>query len=120
MAAARIPVATAVAPTVITGSDQCLIPVSGSVQAALIGVAVGTAVTDENCQCLKQSDRLKYLGQIDAAVELLAICSDRVRKALDNVAAKVRPVYQTQPIPRPQQPNVYDGRDITAVVPVGR
>lgn len=114
--AAKIPVNTAIAPTVITGSDQCLVPVSGSVQTTVVGVAVGSAVADKNCEALKLSDRLKYLGQYEAAVRILAIQDPRVEQALHDVGG-YKPVVDSAII-RPLKRNEYEGRTLgSAAIP---
>ncbi len=114
----RNPVNTAVAPTIILGSDQCLVPVTGSVQAVAVGVAFGSAVPDKICELMKLSDRLKYLGQIEAAIEILAE-DERVVKALKAVAdrhqGKSQPEGGAVTMPSPT-PRVVEGRDISISV----
>jgi hypothetical protein len=80
-AQARNPVNTAYAPTVITGSDQCLVTVAVGAQGVMFGVTFGTAKRDENCELMKLADRLKFLGRSDVAIKLLSQ-DERVAKAL--------------------------------------
>lgn len=80
----RNPVATAVAPTMITGNDQCLVPFGLGVQAVGVGVAAGGALRDENCEAIKLSRELSRLGHDDAALKLLR-ADPRVEAALKAV-----------------------------------
>jgi hypothetical protein len=109
--AQKIPVNTALAPTVITGSDQCLVPVSGSVQTSVVGIAVGSAKRDEICEALKLSDRLKYLGQYAASVRLLAISDDRVAQALKDVGGYV-PVVNAAEVHGPLARNEFAPHEV--------
>ena len=111
---ARIPVGTAIAPTVIVGNDQCLIPVSVGLQLVNVGISGGNARRDEICELMKLSDRLKYLGQYQAAVRILAIGDTRVEQALKDVGGYV-PVV-TEPVVRAKlRRNEFEGRDLSQV-----
>lgn len=81
-AQARDPVASAVAPTVITGSDQCLVPVALGGQAVGFGISFGVAVRDENCEVLKLSRQIEYLVDKQAAIHFLRMHDKRVDEAL--------------------------------------
>jgi hypothetical protein len=81
-AQARDPVASAVAPTVITGNDQCLVPVALGGQAVGFGVSFGMAVRDENCEVLKLSRMVEYLTDKATALSFLRQHDKRVDDAL--------------------------------------
>jgi hypothetical protein len=84
-AQARDPVATAVAPTVVTGSDQCLVPVALGGQAVGFGLSFGVAVRDENCEVIKLSREVGQLAGKEAAVMMLRMHDKRVDEALKAV-----------------------------------
>jgi hypothetical protein len=74
----RNPVSSATAPTVITGSDQCLVPVAVGGQGIGFGLSIGVAVRDENCEVLKLSRQVEYLVGKDAAIKFLRMNDPRV------------------------------------------
>lgn len=78
----RNPVSTALAPTVFTGSDQCLVPVGMGGQAVGFGVSLGYAVRDEICEVLKLSRTLEYLTDKATALKFLRMHDKRVDEAL--------------------------------------
>lgn len=81
-AQARNPVASALAPTVYTGTDQCLVPVSLGGQAVGFGLSFGVAVRDEICEVLKLSRQLEYLTDKATALNFLRMHDKRVDAAL--------------------------------------
>jgi hypothetical protein len=81
-AQARNPVSTAIAPTVITGSDQCLVPVGLGGQGVGFGISFGYAVRDEICEVLKLSRQVEVLVDKAAALQLLRMHDTRVDAAL--------------------------------------
>lgn len=70
-AQARNPVSSAVGPTIVTGSDQCLVAVSVGFQAIGFGFAAGSAIEDTNCQALKLARQLDSMGYRAQALKLL-------------------------------------------------
>lgn len=80
-AQARNPVSTALAPTVVTGSDQCLVPVSAGGQAVTFGISFGSAVADTICEALKLSRELRAMGFPVEALKLLKSADPRVAAA---------------------------------------
>ncbi len=80
-AQARNPVSTAFAPTIVTGSDQCLVPVSAGGQAVTFGISIGTAVPDAICEALKLSRELRSMGFNAEALKLLKAADPRVAAA---------------------------------------
>jgi hypothetical protein len=81
----RNPVSTAAAPTVITGSDQCLVPVAVGGQGIGFGLSIGMAVRDENCEVLKLSRQIEYLVGKDAAVKFLRMNDPRVEALMQSL-----------------------------------
>lgn len=81
-AQARNPVATAIGPTIVTGSDQCLVAVSVGFQAIGFGFAAGSAVEDQNCQALKLARQLDLMGYKAQALKLL-MQDPRVKAAFE-------------------------------------
>jgi hypothetical protein len=77
------PPPTAMAPSVnAMGNDICAIPISGAISSTVIGVAGGTAITDQNCERIKLARELSNQQLKVAAVALL--CQDmRVWKAME-------------------------------------
>ena len=84
-AQARNPVATALAPTVYTGSDQCLVPVGMGGQAVGFGLSFGVAVRDEICEVLKLSRTIEYLTDRATALHFLRMHDKRVDDALKSI-----------------------------------
>lgn len=80
-AQARNPVSTAYAPTIVTGSDQCLVPVSAGGQAVTFGISFGTAVADTICEALKLARQLDAFGYREQALKLLKAADPRVAAA---------------------------------------
>lgn len=68
----RNPVNTAIAPVVVTGSDQCLVPMTAGAQAITFGISMGTAARDKICEVIKMARLLEGMGDHDVALELLA------------------------------------------------
>jgi hypothetical protein len=89
--AAKIPVATAIAPVVVTGTDQCLVPISVGIQALTVGVSGGNAIRDENCEVIKLARLLEGMGEHAIALEVLRGSDPRVAKAMESVAASKAP-----------------------------
>jgi hypothetical protein len=81
----RNPVSTAAAPTVITGSDQCLVPVAVGGQGIGFGLSIGVAVRDANCEVLKLSRQIEYLVGKDAAVKFLRMNDPRVEALMQSL-----------------------------------
>jgi len=76
------PVTGAKAPNIsVNNNDVCVAPVSGGAQTSVIGVSVGTTVTDANCERIKLARELRSGGMKVASVALL--CQDpRVFRAM--------------------------------------
>jgi len=111
-AQARNPVNTAYAPTVITGSDQCLVTVAVGAQGVMFGVTFGTAKRDENCELMKLADRLKFLGRSDVAIKLLSQ-DERVAKALKEANDERAPVTaHREPLHTADLGRQFDGRTL--------
>lgn len=71
----KSPPASAITPTINTSnSDLCTFGVAGAVQTQILGISMGTQVTDENCERLKLSKTLYDMGMKVAAVSTL--CQD--------------------------------------------
>jgi hypothetical protein len=78
------PPPSAISPQVSTsGSDLCVVGISGAVQTQILGISGGKTVKDLNCERLRASKLLYDLGMKVASVALL--CQDeRVRIAMSN------------------------------------
>ena len=78
------PPPSAISPQVSTsGSDLCVVGISGAVQTQILGISAGKTVKDLNCERLRASRLLFDLGMKVASVSLL--CGDkRVRIAMKN------------------------------------
>ena len=78
------PPPSAISPQVSTsGSDLCVVGISGAVQTQILGISGGKTVKDLNCERLRASKLLHDLGMKVASVALL--CDDeRVRIAMAN------------------------------------
>lgn len=77
----RIPVSTALAPSLVSGQDTCLGSVSGAAQGTMFGLSLGGTVRDRHCEMLKATKLLVALGLEGAA--LARICLDEdMRTAL--------------------------------------
>ena len=78
------PPPSAISPQVSTsGSDLCVVGISGAVQTQILGISGGKTVKDLNCERLRASKLLYDLGMKVASVALL--CQDeRVKIAMSN------------------------------------
>ena len=71
----KSPPASAITPTINTSnSDLCTFGVAGAVQTQILGISMGSQVTDANCERLKLSKTLYDMGMKVAAVSTL--CQD--------------------------------------------
>jgi len=71
----RSPPASAITPTINTSnSDLCTFGVAGAVQTQILGISMGSQITDSNCERLKLSKTLYDMGMKVAAVSTL--CQD--------------------------------------------
>lgn len=66
--APRIPVATAVAPAIVSSNDTCMGSSSAGISTVSIGISLGTTWKDDNCVMLKNSRELWNMGLRNAAV----------------------------------------------------
>ena len=70
------PPPSAISPTINTSnSDLCTFGVAGAVQTQILGISMGSQVTDENCELLKLSKTLFDMGMKVAAVATM--CQDK-------------------------------------------
>ena len=68
----RSPPASAITPTINTSnSDLCTFGVAGAVQTQILGISMGSQITDSNCERLKLSKTLYDMGMKVAAVSTL-------------------------------------------------
>jgi len=76
------PPASAISPTINTSnSDLCTFGVAGAVQTQILGISMGSQVTDENCERLKLAKTTYDMGMKVAAVSIM--CQDpRVFQAM--------------------------------------
>jgi len=77
-AQARNPVATAVAPAIISSNDTCMGSTSIGGAAVSFGFSAGTTWTDDNCVMLKNSREMWNMGFKGAA--LARLCMDKLNK----------------------------------------
>jgi hypothetical protein len=77
----RNPVSTAYAPTIMTGSDQCLVALSAGGQAVGFGFSIGSAISDPICEALKLARQLHAFGYPAQALKLLKAADPRVADA---------------------------------------
>ncbi len=71
----KSPPASAISPTINTSnSDLCTFGVAGAVQTQILGVSMGTQITDFNCEKLKNAKTLYDMGMKVAAVSVM--CQD--------------------------------------------
>ena len=69
------PPPSAISPQLSTGTgDLCTIGVAGAVQTQILGISMGSHITEENCVRLKNSKALYDMGMKVAAVSML--CQD--------------------------------------------
>lgn len=80
----KSPPPSAISPTINTSnSDLCTFGVAGAVQTQILGISMGSQVTDENCERLKNAKTLYDMGMKVAAVSVM--CQDpRVFDAMMN------------------------------------
>ena len=72
----RSPPASAITPTINTSnSDLCTFGVAGAVQTQILGISMGSQITDSNCERLKLSKTLYDMGMKVAAVSVM--CQDK-------------------------------------------
>lgn len=72
----KSPPPSAISPTINTSnSDLCTFGVAGAVQTQILGISMGSQVTDETCEMLKLSKTLYDMGMKVAAVSTM--CQDR-------------------------------------------
>lgn len=78
----KSPPPSAISPTINTSnSDLCTFGVAGAVQTQILGISMGSQVTDLNCEKLKNAKTLYDMGMKVAAVSVM--CQDeRVFKAM--------------------------------------
>jgi len=76
------PVQRASAPTIsVNNNDVCVSAISGGVQGTVIGVSMGTTITDMNCERIKLSRELRAGGMKVASIAIM--CQDpRVFQAM--------------------------------------
>jgi hypothetical protein len=79
----RNPVSTAYAPTIMTGSDQCLVALSAGGQAVGFGFSIGSAISDPICEALKLARQLHAFGYPAQALKLLKKADPRVAEAFE-------------------------------------
>ena len=80
----KSPPASAISPTINTSnSDLCTFGVAGAVQTQILGISMGSQITDENCEMLKNAKTMYDMGMKVAAVSIM--CQDeRVFDAMMN------------------------------------
>lgn len=80
----KSPPPSAISPTINTSnSDLCTFGVAGAVQTQILGMSMGTQVTDENCERLKLAKTTYDMGMKVAAISIM--CQDpRVFDAMMN------------------------------------
>jgi hypothetical protein len=72
----KSPPSSAISPTINTSnSDLCTFGVAGAVQTQILGISMGSQVTDENCERLKNAKVMYDMGMKVAAVSVM--CQDR-------------------------------------------
>ena len=78
------PPPSAISPQVGTsGSDLCVVGISGAVQTQILGISGGKTVKDLNSERIRESKLLSDLGMRVASVALLCV-DDRVKEAMKN------------------------------------
>jgi len=80
------PPPSAISPQIISGgnSDLCTVGVAGAVQTQILGISMGTTITEENCVTLKRAKTLYDMGMKVAAVSVMCAGSDQVFDAMMN------------------------------------
>lgn len=72
----KSPPASAISPTINTSnSDLCTFGVAGAVQTQILGISMGSQITDKNCERLKNAKTLYDMGMKVAAVSIM--CQDK-------------------------------------------
>ena len=72
----KSPPPSAISPTINTSnSDLCTFGVAGAVQTQILGISMGSQVTDTNCEKLKNAKTLYDMGMKVAAVSVM--CQDK-------------------------------------------
>ena len=72
----KSPPPSAISPTINTSnSDLCTFGVAGAVQTQILGISMGSQVTDENCERLKNAKTMYDMGMKVAAVSVM--CQDK-------------------------------------------
>lgn len=99
-------VRSAYAPTVVTGSDQCLVPVTVGAQGFTFGASFGVAYRDHVCEQIKLSRELHNMGFKKVALYLLAQ-DERVDRAIKDAQNNVLDRGN-----KPRAMNEYDGINI--------
>lgn len=82
----KTPPPSAISPQIISGgnSDLCTIGVAGAVQTQILGISMGTTLTEENCVTLKRAKTLYDMGMKVAAVSVMCAGSEQVFDAMMN------------------------------------
>ncbi len=80
------PPPSAISPQIISGgnSDLCTVGVAGAVQTQILGISMGTTLTEENCVTLKRAKTLYDMGMKVAAVSVMCAGSEQVFDAMMN------------------------------------
>ena len=80
------PPPSAISPQIISGgnSDLCTVGVAGAVQTQILGISMGTTITEENCVTLKRAKTLYDMGMKVAAVSVMCAGSQQVFDAMMN------------------------------------
>ena len=82
----KTPPPSAISPHIISGgnSDLCTVGVAGAVQTQILGISMGTTLTEENCVTLKRAKTLYDMGMKVAAVSVMCAGSEQVFDAMMN------------------------------------
>jgi hypothetical protein len=80
------PPPSAISPQIISGgnSDLCTVGVAGAVQTQILGISMGTTITESNCVTLKRAKTLYDMGMKVAAVSVMCAGSQQVFDAMMN------------------------------------
>lgn len=110
----KSPPPSAISPTINTSnSDLCTFGVAGAVQTQILGISMGSQVTDENCERLKLAKTTYDMGMKVAAVSIM--CQDpRVFDAMMNagtpcpydgmIGLEAKAAWETNPELKPGAP----------------
>jgi len=99
-AAAKIPVSTAIGGQVGAaggGNYQCLVPISGGVQAPMVGVAFGSALLDEDCVTFQSIAMTAVLFPTDTELKHAMMCKNDVYKEANADIGRVCPSSSAEP-----------------------